>query len=652
MLVACWGGKTGTDPLRQTVTIPAGWTDTVGGTAPSPYQPSQSTISAVNNNWATFQYQEQGTATGASEAVTVANSATAQSFLLALNPPIIESSTAPAAVTATTTSVTTASFTPVANSLIVAIGICGNNTGSGTLTAPVTDSLGSTWTLLKRANGGAAGSVDIWAMDAGSSPAARTCTVTGTGGANAVGVALCVKVLVGPKPAATVVGASGSAAGTTAYSLALTSTITGSLVVGGLVDVVAAGALTANANTTAWQSVSDATNTEKYGAWRGQALVVTPGAVTYGYTNATGDNQNLAAVELLAGTAGAGGANFTQTVIDPVGIVDAAGQVGTFAQIATDPEGLLDAAAQAASYQQTITDSVGLLDGAVYDKSITATLTDPIGLVDAASQTAAFTQTETDPEGLLDAAGQASSFTQTATDPVGLLDAATQATSYAQTVTDPQGIVDSTTQQFSGAGGQTFTDPVGLTDAASQQASFAQTLTDPVGLQDSAPRQLDRPITDPIGGLDAAAQSATVVQSVTDPVGLLDAEAEQLDRPLTDSVGLLDSQARLQAAASTITDPVGSLDSTSQVTAAAQALTDPVGIVDSRTQDATGPSAQTHTNLIGITDAIAWAVVNVAPHWVEAAAGGAGLLEGSGSMSGLLEGTSGGTGVIEASAGI
>jgi hypothetical protein len=64
---------------------------------------------------------------------------------------ILEDASSPAPVhTAGGLTATTASFTPVANSTLVAIAECGNNTGSGVMTCPVTDSLGSTWLLLKR----------------------------------------------------------------------------------------------------------------------------------------------------------------------------------------------------------------------------------------------------------------------------------------------------------------------------------------------------------------------------------------------------------------------------------------------------------------------------------------------------------------------
>ncbi len=219
--------------------------------------------------------------------------------------PITEDASAPATVTSSTNVATTASFTPAANSLLVAIANAGNNTGVGTITCPVTDSLGSTWTLLKRTNTdpvNGAGSTEVWAMDAGASPAARTVTATGTGGANAVGTSLCVKVLTGAKPVASVLGASANPNGGNDYTIALTTTAAGSLVVGGLSRITSNVTLTANGSTTAWQSFSDGPNTETYGAWRALNLTGTPGAGTYGYTNAAAAAQVLVAVELLAAT--------------------------------------------------------------------------------------------------------------------------------------------------------------------------------------------------------------------------------------------------------------------------------------------------------------------------------------------------------------
>lgn len=84
MIVVCWGGKTASG-VTQTVTIPATWTDTTGGTT-SPTTPNQSAVAASVNQWATFQYLLQGTAAAVSESVTVGSSATAESYILALTP--------------------------------------------------------------------------------------------------------------------------------------------------------------------------------------------------------------------------------------------------------------------------------------------------------------------------------------------------------------------------------------------------------------------------------------------------------------------------------------------------------------------------------------------------------------------------------------
>jgi hypothetical protein len=215
---------------------------------------------------------------------------------------IVEDASAPAAATNSTTTVTTAPFTPVAGSLLVAVA-CGGG-GTAVQTVPVTDSLGSTWTLLKRANtNNFAGETEIWVMDAGPSPASRTVTATITG-SDGIGVALCVKVLTGAKPAATCLGGFTVVNSTTAYTISITTTTAGSLACAGLVDSTASGALTGpNGITTAWQSVSDTGAGHKYAQFRATSLTGTPGATVIGFTNTAANNQAIVAVEILAATA-------------------------------------------------------------------------------------------------------------------------------------------------------------------------------------------------------------------------------------------------------------------------------------------------------------------------------------------------------------
>jgi hypothetical protein len=211
---------------------------------------------------------------------------------------IVEDGSAPAAATGPGTTAVTNSFTPAANSLLVAVAACGG--GSAVETCPVTDSLGSTWTLLKRANtNNFAGATEIWVLDAGPAPAARTVTATITG-SNGLGVALTVKVLTGAQPAATCLGGFTVVPTTTAYTISITTTTTGSLACAGLVDSTASGALTGpNGATTSWQAFSDTGNGHKYGTFRATALTGVPGATVIGYTNTAANNQAIVAVEIL-----------------------------------------------------------------------------------------------------------------------------------------------------------------------------------------------------------------------------------------------------------------------------------------------------------------------------------------------------------------
>jgi hypothetical protein len=213
-------------------------------------------------------------------------------------PAIIEDPSAPAVVTGSGTTATTASFTPVANSLIVALAAGG--AGSAVETCPVTDSLGSTWTLLKRANtNNFAGVAEVWVLDAGASPAARTVTATITG-STGVGVALTVKVLTGAKNAAACLGGFTVTPTTTAYSVSVTTTTVDSLACGVLMDSTSSGALTANGISTAWQAFSDVSNGHKAGTFRATNLTTTPGATVIGFSNTAANNQAVVGVEILA----------------------------------------------------------------------------------------------------------------------------------------------------------------------------------------------------------------------------------------------------------------------------------------------------------------------------------------------------------------
>jgi hypothetical protein len=199
---------------------------------------------------------------------------------------IAEDASAPAATGGTTTAATTASFTPAANSLLVAIAVVGNSSGASARTGTLSDSLTSTWTLKASLSVTAIPWVGVWMMDAGASPAARTVTITGTGGTNAKGTSIAVKVLTGAAALASQTGnASASSGAGTTPSIAITPTTTGSYLVHGLGYNGTSVTLTVNASSTSLRIAADATNAEAYGIVKGTAAGTASSAVTLGFSN-------------------------------------------------------------------------------------------------------------------------------------------------------------------------------------------------------------------------------------------------------------------------------------------------------------------------------------------------------------------------------
>ncbi len=201
---------------------------------------------------------------------------------------IVDTGNAPAATAASADTVTSASFTPSASSLLVALVACGQN-GTGAEVCTVSDSLTSAWTFLYRlnVNGGTDyGSAEVWMQDIGLAPAARTVTLAGTA-PNGEGVGLVVKNFTGAALTANqngahpnlAVGAGGAA------QISITPTVIGSWL-GMVLSYSGAGlTLAANATSTALLAFDDTTLGETYGAATSSAgLTTSLTAVSVGFS--------------------------------------------------------------------------------------------------------------------------------------------------------------------------------------------------------------------------------------------------------------------------------------------------------------------------------------------------------------------------------
>lgn len=200
--------------------------------------------------------------------------------------------------TANATTVTSASFTPDANALLVAYCAMGNGAGGASSLGTVTDSLGGSWSRVAgnaSANGGVG---EIWVKDAGASPAAQTATYD-PGGAGASGLSIMVKWYGGAKIAAQQPGATATPTGGAFYNTPITPTALGSLIVGALGRATDSQTLTPNANTTILGQVNG-TSGDTSALFRANALIEELAAKTFGGSNPGAGTNWIALAEILA----------------------------------------------------------------------------------------------------------------------------------------------------------------------------------------------------------------------------------------------------------------------------------------------------------------------------------------------------------------
>jgi hypothetical protein len=232
--------------------------------------------------------------------------------------------------------VSTDLFTPLPGALVVAI--CTSGNGFQKLAGPdaglVSDTAPSVWTQLGRQSASGTACAAVFCADAGLAPAARSVTWTTNGMSGDLGVT--VRQFLGALPAAQQAGAT-AAGNSTAWTLGITPTVTGSQIVGGIAEQTSAVVPAPNAATAVY-----ALDTAE-GDLSCQFEAVAPSAagvpVTLGFTNTPGASVNqIVLAEILplipgqvsaspasAGTAAAFNAVIPVPVNAPAGVASGTG---------------------------------------------------------------------------------------------------------------------------------------------------------------------------------------------------------------------------------------------------------------------------------------------------------------------------------------
>jgi hypothetical protein len=194
----------------------------------------------------------------------------------------------PATVSATTgLTLTTASFSPEAGTLLVAVVIIDSGPSSAA-SSVMSDTATGSWTVLKRQNTSTAsvsGAVEIQARYCSTAPGAITATATLTGSGGGLLSVACVRhARPDTMQKGNVNGA--AASGTQTPALAVAATVLGSRIYGGILRWSAATGVTMNAQTTQIATLANATNGTNYTSCKGNADNTAVAAVTYGATDA------------------------------------------------------------------------------------------------------------------------------------------------------------------------------------------------------------------------------------------------------------------------------------------------------------------------------------------------------------------------------
>jgi hypothetical protein len=223
-------------------------------------------------------------------------------------------------------------------------------------------------------------------------------------------------------------------------------------------------------------------------------------------------------------------------------------------RVATDTLGLGDdvtAQKEAVSYGVTVVDTLGLSDAAIRKAAHERVAVDTLGLSDEASRTVVAFRSELETLGLGDAVGRVVDAYRSAVDTAGLSDFMTRAFSGLRSAADTVGLSDTVTiaVQSTGELTATPTDTIGLSDNVSRAVTHRRVVSDLLGASDEALRAcaINRSVSDGLALSDEASRTSSIQRSTSDSLGTSDqaARTATIARFVQDGLGLSEATSAL-----------------------------------------------------------------------------------------------------------
>lgn len=503
-------------------------------------------------------------------------------------------------VTSTTANqtITSPSFTPATNDVMVVKFICEDTAGTSPTTSISATGGGITWTSRVLENTSSNCYVRLWTGIVTSGGTSITVSVASSNFAG-TGHSMQVEQWSG---STCKLAASPATAGVTGQSTATTTITTaanGSAVswCNGDWNAVAPGTPTLASSATL---ESDPNTSGGYTAYYAYQQAATAGSQTFGVTAPTGQKATLVGIEIQA----AGGTNYTGSPSDNEALTDSASAVQTMVRSQTDSEALTDSTAlfrgksqadsealtdataltrgktQADSealtdsatrvqqMQRSVSDSAALTDSVTKVQHLARTQADTAALTDHASTVQALHRTQADSEALTDTTHVVQTLFRSPADSLAMTDTVTVVKTMVRTVADSEALTDAATYSLNG-GGTNYTrspaDALAMTDHVSTVMTITRTFSDSLAMTDTASRAVGytRSVADHLAATDSATKSMQYARTISDSEAMSDttARTQAMSRTLAESMALSDATSHAMTILRSVSDSMALTDS-------------------------------------------------------------------------------------------
>lgn len=271
-----------------------------------------------------------------------------------------------------------------------------------------------------------------------------------------------------------------------------------------------------------------------------------------------------------------GGVDYTRTIDDSVGLIDAESLVKEMYRTFDESMGVIDIKGKVSDSIRIVAESLGITD--TFSKEEAKVISESLGITDAVSRT--------------------SVILRTLAESLGITDSVSEVWVAIRTLSESLDITDEVSKDEA----KIILESINITDADSKVLDLIRVFVESLDIGDDITKVEMKVLSESLGMTDAITRISVILRTLTESLGITDELSELFGnlQTISDEIGIVDTTSKVHIALRTLSENLGLTDDIVSVFAISRIISDTEGITDGLALQ----RVMTVADTLGITDDI------------------------------------------------